>query len=97
MSEAGSVGEEAVANTTANGPFYVDRTTLLMERMLLQASLHVRMAAVQRELYVYHIRLAEEHALTNKPHGERTYVIVVDFGQEMNVPAFNSEQPEPVY
>ena len=42
-----------------------------MERMLLQASLHVRMAAVQRELYVYHIILAEEHALTHKPHHQR--------------------------
>ena len=64
--------------------------------MLLQAAVHVRMAEAQQKWYVYYTLRAEDDALTNKIHGLRTYVLVVDFGQEMQLPAFNFEQPGPV-
>ena len=76
---------------------FVDRGTRLMEEMLLQAALHVRMAEAQRKLYRLCVRVAEDHTLTNRPHSICMYVLVVDFGQEMEVPCFNLEQPGPVY
>ena len=76
---------------------FVDRGTRLMERMLLQEALHMRMAETQRKLYRRYVRVAEEHTLTNRPHSTRTYVLVVDFGQDMELPCFNSKQPGPVY
>ena len=47
--------------------YFVDRGTRLMERMLLQAALHVRMTEAQRKLYRRYVcvEVAEEHMLTN--------------------------------
>ena len=67
-----------------------------MERILLQEALHVRMAEALRELYRHYVRVvAEEHILTNRRHSTRTYVLIVNFGQEMELPCFNLEQPGP--
>jgi hypothetical protein len=33
----------------------------------------------------------------DKPHNERTYTFVVDYGQNMELPVFNSEQPGCTY
>ena len=43
---------------------FVDHGTRLMERMLLQTALQVRMAEAQRGLYRCYVRVAQEHTLT---------------------------------
>ena len=67
------------------------------ERMLLRAAVHVSMARVQRELYVKYVEMAWFDAKAKKPHSSRSYCFVVDFGQNMELPVFHSEQPGPVY
>ena len=53
---------------------FVDRRTLLMKQILLQAALHVHMTATQRKLYSDYMRIAEQHAITNKPQYQRKYI-----------------------
>jgi hypothetical protein len=73
------------------------RGTESRERMIIRASEHVRMAQVQRLLYVLFVHKARADRLANKPHSESSYTFVVDYGQNMALPAFHKEQPGCAY
>ena len=72
---------------------YVDSATLDRERMLARANLHVKMADAQRMLYVLLVHKARVDSRLKKPHSQRCYTFVVDYGQNMELPIFNKEQP----
>ena len=65
--------------------------------MLLQAAEHVKMARIQRMLYQQTVANAVEVAKLRRPHGKRWYTFVVDYGQNMELPMFNKEQPGVTY
>ena len=67
------------------------------ELLLLNAGKHVKMAQVQRSLYQEKVAKAREDALLHKVHSERTYTFVVDYGQNMELPCYNKEQPGVTY
>ena len=67
------------------------------ERMLMRAAIHVRSSRVQRLLYQYFFDKAVADAKANVPHRDRTYTLVADFGQNMELPVFNEEQPGCTY
>ena len=65
--------------------------------MLLCAALHVKMARTQRILYQHFVAKAIKHAWEDVPHSEQTYTFVVDYGQNMELPVYNKEQPGCTY
>ena len=65
------------------------------EQMMLDAADHICMARVQRTLYRDKVDAARMSV--NKPHSESTYTFVVDYGQNMELPVFNKEQPGCTY
>jgi hypothetical protein len=65
------------------------------EQMMLEVVEHILMARAQRMLYRDKIDAARMSV--NKPHSERTYTFVVDYGQNMELPIFNKEQPGCTY
>jgi len=67
------------------------------EMMILRAALHVNMAGCQRATYQHYVKVARQCVLDNTPHEESTYTFVVDYGQNMEVPVFNHQQPGCTY
>ncbi len=67
------------------------------EQLLLDAAKHVQMAREQIALYRAHVAEAVCDATDGKSHSERRYSFVVDYGQNMQVPIFNKEQPGSTY
>jgi hypothetical protein len=67
------------------------------ELLLLEAASHVSMARAQRKLYQDKMDVAKEHARLNTEHSERTYTFVVDYGQNMELPVYNANQPGCTY
>jgi hypothetical protein len=67
------------------------------ELMLLQAAEHVKMARSQRALYQAKVADAVADATDGKDHPNRRYAFVVDYGQNMELPVFNKEQPGITY
>ena len=65
------------------------------EQMMLDAAEHIKMARSQRKLYQDKVEKAVQSV--NKPHSERTCTFVVDYGQNMELPIFNKEQPSCTY
>ena len=65
------------------------------EQMMLEAAEHIKMARVQRQLYQDKVDKARR--TVGKIHSERTYTFVVDYGQNMELPVFNAEQPRATY
>jgi hypothetical protein len=65
--------------------------------MIIRANEHVQMARAQRILYVNLVLKAREHSKQNIEHIQRSYTFVVDFGQNMELPSFNGEQPGSTY
>jgi hypothetical protein len=74
-------------------------TSVAEERKLplLESALHVSMARAQRALYQEKINEAKEHGRSCKEHSERTYTFVVDYGQNMELPVYNANQPGCTY
>ena len=62
---------------------------------MLDAAEHIKMARSQRKLYQDKVDKAVKSV--EKPHSERTYTFVVDYGQNMELPVFNKEQPGCTY
>ena len=62
---------------------------------MLEAAEHIRMARAQQTLYRAKIDAARMSV--DRPHSERTYTFVVDYGQNMELPVFNKEQPGCTY
>ena len=67
------------------------------EKMLLRAAKHVKMSRVQRIMYQFYVVKYINHTRENVKHSERIYTFVVDYGQNMEMPAFNSMQPGDTY
>jgi hypothetical protein len=67
------------------------------ELMLLQAAAHIKMAKAQRALYQANVADAVADATARKEHLVRRYTFVVDFGQNMELPVYNKEQPGCTY
>ena len=67
------------------------------ELMLMQAAKHVEMARAQRALYQAKVADAVADATAGKDHTERRYTFVVDYGQNMELPSYNDEQPGITY
>ena len=61
------------------------------EMMILRAALHVNMAGCQRAVYQHYIEEARRCVLAKTPHNESTYTLVVDYGQNMELPVFNHQ------
>ena len=74
-------------------------TTVQEEReiLLLECADHIKMARAQRLLYQLKIELAIKDARLGTIHIKRTYTFVVDFGQNMELPVFNTQQPGCTY
>jgi len=67
------------------------------ELMLLEAAIHIKMARAQRALYQAKVARAVQDATAKKDHSEKVYTFVVDYGQNMELPSYNSEQPGCTY
>jgi hypothetical protein len=67
------------------------------ELMLMQAAKHVEMARAQRALYQAKVADAVADATAGKDHAARRYTFVVDYGQNMELPVYNNEQPGITY
>ncbi len=63
------------------------------ELMLLEAAEHVKMARAQRALCKAKVADAVADATEGKDHAERRYTFVIDYGQNMELPIYNKEQP----
>jgi hypothetical protein len=63
------------------------------ENMILRAARHVKMAQAQRLLYVMLVHKARQHVRLKLPFNSRSFTFVVDYGQNMELPVFNQEQP----
>lgn len=63
------------------------------ENMILRAERHVKMAQAQRLLYVSLVHKARQHVRLKLPFNRRSFTFVVDYGQNMELPIFNHEQP----
>ena len=64
---------------------------------MLRAALHVRRADVQREGYQRAEAAAIACKQSKKDHTQSSYTLVVDYGQNMELPTFSSEQPGMTY
>ena len=67
------------------------------ELMVLESAKHIRMARAQRALYQKLVVDAVSDAEEGKDHMERRYTFVVDYGQNMELPVFNDQQPGCTY
>ena len=65
------------------------------ESIITKASLHVRQAAIQRQLANKKIQEAIDTA--DLPHSQRTYTFIADFSQNMELPFFGESQPGDTY
>ena len=74
-------------------------TTVAEERevLLLESAIHIRMARAQRSLYQLKIDEAQVDAKEGKEHSQRRYTFVVDYGQNMELPVYNKQQPGCTY
>jgi len=74
-------------------------TTVAEERevLLLECAVHVKMARVQRSLYQEKITNAIADAQAGVAHTSRRYTFVVDYGQNMELPVYNTQQPGCTY
>ncbi len=55
------------------------------------------MARAQRALYQPKVVQVVQDATTKKDHLEKVYTFVIDYGQNMELPGYNSEQPGTTY
>jgi hypothetical protein len=72
-----------------------DKVAEEREQMMLDAAEHIKMARAQRKLYQQ--KVDDVKRTVDRPHSERTYIFVVDYGQNMSLPIFNSQQPGATY
>ena len=85
--EPSFAAEEDLMDVMNGGDFH-DR-----EEMIIRGYRHVKMAQVQRLLYVTLVHKARQHVRLKLPFTSRSFTFVVDFGQNMELPVYNKEQP----
>ena len=73
----------------------LDKVVEEREVMVIEATEHLRMSRAQRKLYQEKVDKARR--TVDKGHAERTYTFVVDYGQNMELPVFNKQQPGCTY
>jgi hypothetical protein len=74
-----------------------DQTGELREQLLLEAAEHMKMARVQRNFYQEMVANAVADAKADKDHSLWQYTFVVYYGQNMELPVYNKEQPGIMY
>ena len=67
------------------------------EQLVLESAERIRMARAQQALYQQKMEDAQRDASEGKEHTETTYTYVVDFGKNMEMPIYNSQQPGCTY
>jgi hypothetical protein len=67
------------------------------EQLLMAIGEHVRMYRAQRFLYQEKVEEAIADGKEGKQFEERRYTFVVDYGQNMELPVYNSQQPGVTY
>jgi hypothetical protein len=92
-----SGGEVAVEEEAVEEEEDVDEPTQQSEKAILDAAKHVQMARAQRQLVNEKMSKAKEDALSNTIHPERTHTLIVDYGQNMQLPWFGTSQPGDTY
>ncbi len=91
-------GVRPLMNVDLNRPEVVStKADKERELMLLQAAAHIKMARAQRALYQAKVADAVADAAAGKEHSVRRYTFVVDYGQNMELPVYNNEQPGCTY
>ncbi len=65
------------------------------ELLLIESAKHIPMARAQQALYQACVAEAVRDGTVE--HSDRTNTFVVDYGQNMEIPVFNEEQPGPTY
>ena len=65
--------------------------------LLLQIGEHIRMYRSQRALYIERVEAAVMDAKAGVEFADRRYTFVVDYGQNMELPVYNKEQPGVTY
>lgn len=73
----------------------VSAETIAREKAILDAGEHVKMAQAQRQLV--NRKIAAAKAGRDHHHIERTYTLIVDYGQNMALPFFGESQPQDTY
>jgi hypothetical protein len=93
-----NVGVRPMRNVDLNHPEAAS-TNANEERklMLLQAAAHIKTARAQRALYQAKVADAIADTTAGKEHSVRRYTFVVDYGQNMELPVYNKEQPSCTY
>ena len=92
MSESTVNGEDLQETEVDKGRSW-DPATESREQMIIWAYEHVQMARAQRKLYVNLVLKDREHSKQNTVHSQRSYTFAIDFGQNMEIPSFDGEQP----
>ncbi len=72
-----------------------DKAAEQREQMMLDAAEYIKMARAQRKLCQDKVERAIQSV--DKPHSEWTCTFVVDYGQNMELPVFNSQQAGATY
>ena len=90
-----TTNDGATDNTTAG--VAVDPATEAMEKSILDAALHVKMARSMRQFVNDKIAAARHDRQQQTPHAERTYTFIADYCQNMSLPHFGKEQPGDTY
>lgn len=85
------------ATTDLNAPVTVDPDTNTMEQSILEAAEHVKKARSMRSLVNKKIDKARADRQDGLAHSERTYTIIADYCQNMELPHFGKEQPGATY
>ncbi len=67
------------------------------EILLLDAANHIKMSRSQRSLYQEKVAATVTDATEGVTHLEQTYTFVMDYGQNMELPVYNSQQPGCTY
>jgi hypothetical protein len=69
----------------------------VQEDIILRAAKHVEAACKQRKLVNCKIDKARKDRLASIAHSNRTYTLIADYGQNMQLPFFRGNQPGDTY
>ncbi len=61
------------------------------EQMMLETAEHIQMTRAQRKICQEKVSAARR--TVDRVHSKQTYTLVIDYGQNMVLPIFSSEQP----
>ena len=96
-----NIDDDAVSPTDPNIPKNSECATATVaeerEVLLLECAIHIRMAHAQRSLYQVKVSEAIASAKAGAAHENRIYTFVVDYGQNMELPIYNFQQPGCTY